>query len=168
MKSNLIFIVCTIFLFCSRDVTGPDVNGPYHSGEFVIFTPVTEGQNTFPFDFSEADDSCCFYGGCICSVLTADAEIVVSRKSNIDTLYSNYGILDLGTFGANGLSQIGKVPSTGYINKIAIQLHHIYAIKTSEGHFGALFYKDIIFGGYDNNIYRWAYQENGSNDLTPP
>ena len=166
MKSNLTIIICTFFLFCSKDLTGPDMNGPYHSGEFDILTPITQG--TVPIDFSEADDSCRFSGYSLCPVLTADVEIVISRTSIIDTLYSSYGILDLGTFGTGGLEKIGKLPLSGYINKTPIQLYHIYAIKTSEGHYGAIFYKEIIFGGNDIKIFRWAYQENGSNDLTPP
>lgn len=168
MKGRIHIIICTLILFCSREPAGPGMNGHYRSGEFEVSTPLPQGETAVPIDFSQADDACRFYGYSHCSGLTADAEILFSRTSDSDTLYSSFGILDLGRFGTDGLEKIGKLPLSGYIDKTPLRLYHIYAIKTSEGHYGALFYKEIVYGGYDRNIFRWAYRADGSNDLTPP
>lgn len=163
MNSTADFFCFLTIVFCMAVPS----HAQYHSGNFsVLITGSTSAP--VPFDFSEASDSCSFSGANLCGVSIADAEIGHSTVSVADTLSSIYGILDLGLFDTNGLAQIGQIPTDGYINKTEIKLHHIYAVKTSEGNFGAIFYKEYISGGFDEKFYSWAYQENGSNDLTPP
>ncbi len=149
---------CVLFLYS----TG--IYAEYRSGYFVLMGP---SPKDIERDFSELTDSCSDFGGIdTCVVVSADIRFPQSFEM-FDSVYTSVGILDLGEFDSTGLQNLDTVPTTGYDEHALFTLHHIYAVKTTEEHYAALFYDFEFIGGISRYGFAWAYQSDGTNNVSP-
>lgn len=141
------------------------LNAEYRSGFFIV--PYPCDKDTVGIDFSELVDSCAPEGGFdSCIVLSADLLFPITAGSP-ESLNAVIGSIDLGEFDSTGLANLDTVPTTGYTMYMTPEMHHIYAVKTTEDHYAALFLMYEYIGGINRFGFQWAYQSDGTNNLDP-
>lgn len=157
-----IAVLCSIIsLALFLNISG--IYAEYKSGYFVILCP---SYDSIERDFSELVDSCSTFNGLdTCVVVSADILFPV-KSGRPDSVCAVVGILDLGEFDSSGLENLDTVPTTGYSDYIIVELNHIYAVKTTEDHYAALFYMYQYIGGICRLGFKWAYQSSGTNNLS--
>lgn len=159
-KIAVLYSIISLALFLN--ISG--IYAEYKSGYFVILGP---SDDSIERDFSELVDSCSTFDG-LDTCVAVSADIVFAGKSGIpDSVCAVVGILDLGEFDSSGLENLDTVPTTGYSDYVILELNHIYAVKTTEEHYAALFYMFQYIGGIDRYGFKWAYQSDGTNNLSP-
>ncbi len=137
----------------------------YRSGYFRV--PYPCDKDTVGIDFSELTDSCAPEGGFdSCTILSADLLFPITAAAP-ESLNAVVGIIDLGEFDSTGLTNLDTVPPSGYLMYMTPELNHIYAIKTTEGHYAAMFFAYQYIGGINRHGFTWAYQSDGTNNLDP-
>lgn len=136
----------------------------YSCGYFELNYPLTN--MPYSMDLSELTDNCSTTGNMPDTCIVISKDIIFSGEIP-DSIYAITGIMDLGEFDSLGWENLDTVPYTGYMESDTLYFNHIYAVKTTEEHYAALFYMFKYIGGNNRYGFKWAYQSDGTNNLSP-